>query len=125
MECVTRAAIHAAQTRSVAVDELVAPLLAPLAASGSAVAMALGSYGRQELTPHAEIELLVVHTGHLQAQYVTEQVWYPLWDRKLRLEPGLKSFEQCVDESRHSLAATLRFFDARFVAGDKHLFDQL
>src|SRR5919201_3604501 len=111
MEGVTRAALEAARTRSVAVDELVAPLVAPLAASGPMAAIALGSYGRQELTPHGEVELLVVHAGQLQAQPVTESVWYPLWDRQLRLEPALKTVDQCVAESRTTLAATLHYFD--------------
>jgi len=109
----------------VAVDELVAPLVAPLASNGAAAAVALGSYGRQELTPHGEIELLVLHTGQLQPQHVTEAVWYPLWDRKLRLEPELKSLEQCVAESRVSLAAIVRYFDARLVAGEAALFGEL
>jgi [protein-PII] uridylyltransferase len=109
----------------VAVDELVAPLVAPLVASGSAAAIALGGYGRQELTPHGEIELLLLHTGQLQTQQVTEAVWYPLWDRQLRLEPTLKSLEQCLAESRASLAVTLRFFDARLIGGDAALFNQL
>lgn len=122
---VTGAAIRAARARSAAVDELVAPLLEPLATHGGVAAVALGSYGRQWLTPHGDVELLVVHTGTLDSQVVTSTLWYPLWDRNIRLEPLLKTVDQVVHEARLSFAAALRLFDARLVAGDAALLEQV
>src|SRR5215467_15185984 len=123
MVIVSHAGIADARARSVAVDELVAPLLASLPPRVAAVA--LGAYGRRELTPHAEVELLLLHTGDLGSQQVTEQVWYPLWERKLHLDPAQRTIHEVQTEARQSLAITLRLFDARFVAGDKSLFEAL
>jgi [protein-PII] uridylyltransferase len=103
----------------------VAPLLAALPGIGRVAAVALGAYGRQELTPATDVELLVLHTDGMSSQLVTEIVWYPLWERKLHLEPVLRTVDECAAEVRQSRSATLGVLDARFVAGDRSLYDEL
>ena len=125
MDDVIREGIRAAQARSVAVDELVAQLLATLPSAGRVAAVALGSYGRQELTSAADVELLVLHAGGLSAPTATEALWFPLFERKLHLEPQLKTVVEASAEIRQSLASSLSALDARFVAGDRGLFDEL
>jgi [protein-PII] uridylyltransferase len=117
--------IRAARARSVAVDELVASLIAALGGEGRAAAVALGSYGRQQLTPASEIELLVLHDGGLTSQQVTEAVWYPLFERKLQLEPALRSVAEYTREVQHSTVGLLSLLDARLIAGERSLFDEL
>ena len=56
--------------------------------AGPVAAVALGSYGRQELTPAADVELLVLHAGGLSHRPRTEAFWFPLFERKLHLEPA-------------------------------------
>src|SRR4051795_10219805 len=100
MLSVSRAGIADARARSGAVDELVAPLLASLPPRVAAVA--LGGYGRQELTPHADIELLLLHDGELSSQQVTERVWYPLWEQQLHLDPAQRTIHEVHAEARQS-----------------------
>src|SRR5207248_4719690 len=97
MLSVSRAGIADARARSVAVDELVAPLLASLPPRVAAVA--LGGYGRRELTPHGDVELLLLHDQDLSSQQVTERVWYPLWERKLHLDPALRTVQEVQAEA--------------------------
>ena len=122
---VTRAGIRAARARSVAIDELVAPLIAALAGPGRVAAVALGTYGRQELTPAAEAELLVLHDGSLSTERVTQAIWYPLFERTGHLEPALRTVDECAAEMQRSFSAVLSLFDARLVAGDPGLLDDL
>src|SRR5207302_581486 len=79
----------------------------------------------RELTPHGDVELLLLYDQDLSSKQVTERVWYPLWERKLHLVPALRTVQEVQAEARRSLAITLRLFDARFVAGDAALFDSL
>jgi len=99
--------------------------VAALGSEGRAAAVALGSYGRQQLTPASEIELLVLHDGALTTQHVTETVWYPLFERKLQLEPVLRSVAEYTREVQHSSLGLLSLLDARLIAGDRSLLDEL
>jgi len=121
----TRAGIRAARARSVAVDELVAPLIAALAGQARVAAVALGAYGRQELTPAAEAELLVLHDGTLSTERATQAVWYPLFERTVNLEPALRTVDECVADAGRSIGALLSLFDVRLVAGDPDLLEAL
>jgi [protein-PII] uridylyltransferase len=103
----------------------VAPLIAALEGQGRAAAVALGSYGRQELTPASEVELLILHSGSLANQGVSEAVWYPLFERKLPLEPTLRTVEEYAAEAARSQSSLLSLLDARLIAGDRALFDDL
>lgn len=98
-----------------------------LAASGveGVAAVAIGAYGRGDLTPHAELQVLFVHTGDLSTRVATEVVCYPLWSRGLTVEPTVRTPAQCAAEARRSLALTMSLLDARFVAGDRGLFQQV
>ena len=125
MDDVIREGIRAARARSVAVDELVAQLLAALPGQGRVAAVALGAYGRHELTPAADVELLVLHAGGLSTPAATEALWFPLFERKLQLEPLLRTVDEAVAEIRQSVGSTMSALDARFVAGDRALFDEL
>jgi [protein-PII] uridylyltransferase len=112
-------AIRAARERSAAVDSLVAGLLAELTPeSGPLSLVALGAYGRQELTPRAEVELLFLHAPGVSVPAMAEAVWSPLSHRTLRIEPILRTLNECVAEAGHSFSAATRFLNARLIAGD-------
>src|SRR4051794_16810628 len=96
---VTRAGIEAASARSLALDSLVAPLITALASQGRVAAVALGAYGRKELTPATEAELLVLHDGRLSIFGVTQAIWYPLFEHTTHLEPALRTVDECLAEA--------------------------
>jgi [protein-PII] uridylyltransferase len=87
--------------------------------------VALGAYGRQQLTTLSEVELLFLHTGGLSAVDVTQAFCYPLWEQAVRVEPSLRTVDECAREARRSWAGTARLLDARLVAGDPELFLEL
>jgi [protein-PII] uridylyltransferase len=107
--------LRAAWERTAEVDRRLASRLPELTDHGEQVALvALGGYGRRELTPHAEIELLVLHAGR------------GLPEIAARLpEAMVRTVDECAADARRSFAAATGFLDARLVAGDAELFAQL
>src|SRR5437870_4414226 len=75
-----------ARRRTEAVDRAVRALFAPFGSSGVTLA-ALGGYGREELTPRSDIDLLFLHPGLGEASVrpVLDAVLYPLWDAGMRV----------------------------------------
>src|SRR5437868_501611 len=76
-------------------------------------AVALGAYGRRELTQHTDLEVLFLHAGNLSLQEATEQVCYPLWEQHLRVEPLVRTVDQCRADARRSALLVMSLLDAR------------
>ena len=112
----------AARERSDRVDSLLGEVSGRL--SGSVALVALGAYGRRELTPRTDPEVFFVHTGQLALPRVTEAVCYPLWEQAVRVEPSVRTLDESAADARRSWSAATRFLDARFVVGDRRLFDE-
>jgi len=112
--------IAAARERSDDVDRRIIALSTKLTA---VAVVALGAYGRRELTPRTDVEVLFVHAGELSTPWVTEAVCYPLWGDTIRVEPSVRTLFECAADARRSWSAATSFLDARFVAGDLTMFD--
>jgi len=88
------------------------------------VVVALGGYGRGELHPSSDIDLMVVHAGELSpyVQRVTQELLYTLWDLGLQIGHSLRSLDDCVAMARTDLPSRTSMQEARLVAGDGRLF---
>ena len=53
-------------------------------ASGLAL-VAVGGYGRSELCPASDIDVMLVHAKSRQVARMAEAMWYPIWDEGLKL----------------------------------------
>src|SRR5229473_5550080 len=118
--------IEAARERSDQLDQRIAELSSKLTAVSESIAVvALGAYGRRELTPRTEVELLFLHQGELTTPRVSEVVCYPLWEDNLHVEPTVRTLAECATDARRSLLAATSFFDARLITGAASAFDDL
>ncbi|GAC1318787.1 MAG: [protein-PII] uridylyltransferase [Chloroflexota bacterium] len=98
-----------------------------LSAAAQRVAIvALTAYGRQQLTPHADVDVLFLTaaTDNLPLQVVTEAICYPLWEQGVRIEAIVRSPGACAADARRSVASALTFLDARLVVGDQHIYTE-
>ena len=88
------------------------------------VIVALGGYGRAELHPSSDIDLMVVHDGELTpyVQRVTQELLYTLWDLGLDVGHSLRSLDDCVAIARTDFPSRTSMQAARLVAGDRPLF---
>ncbi len=57
--------------------------------------VAVGGYGRGELSPQSDIDLLLVHDSKSnRIEPVASAIWYPIWDRGLKLGHAVRSVDE-------------------------------
>ncbi|NNE12678.1 MAG: [protein-PII] uridylyltransferase [Ilumatobacter sp.] len=84
--------------------------------------VAVGGYGRGELSPQSDIDLLLVHeskSSRLEA--VASAIWYPIWDAGLKLGHAVRSIEEHLALARTDLDTATALLTARPLAGDRKL----
>ncbi|HEU4367718.1 MAG TPA: [protein-PII] uridylyltransferase, partial [Methylomirabilota bacterium] len=88
------------------------------------VVAALGGYGRGELHPSSDIDLMVVYDGVLSpfVQRVMQELLYTLWDLGLQVGHSLRSLDDCVAMARTDFPSRTSMQEARLVEGDRRLF---
>jgi [protein-PII] uridylyltransferase len=88
------------------------------------VVVALGGYGRGELHPSSDIDLMVVYEGPLTpfVQRLMQELLYTLWDLGLQVGHSLRSLEDCVAMARTDFPSRTSMQAARLIAGDRQLF---
>jgi [protein-PII] uridylyltransferase len=83
--------------------------------------MAVGSYGRDEMCPGSDLDLLLLHTRPRDIAAVADQIWYPIWDAHVKLDHSVRTVAEALAVAESDLKAELGLVDARFVAGDEQL----
>src|SRR5436190_1663152 len=88
------------------------------------VVVALGGYGRGELHPSSDIDLMVVYDGELPpfVQRLTQELLYAMWDLGMQVGHSLRSLDDCVAMARTDFPSRTSMQETRFVAGDRRLF---
>lgn len=104
------------------VAELVESARAAKSRSPRLALLATGGYGRGELTPFSDLDVLLVHetTGD-RVEPVASAIWYPLWDAGLKLGHAVRTFVEQERLARQDLDTATALLTARFVAGDHKL----
>ncbi|HWC13174.1 MAG TPA: [protein-PII] uridylyltransferase [Actinomycetota bacterium] len=118
---------EAARERSKQIDEVLASLVGETFGSGSKVALvAVGGYGRGELSPHSDIDLLFVLGTRVEATPAKLRgTLYPLWDAGFQVGHAVRTPKDAVDRSGQDLDHATALLSARFVAGDPAPFEEL
>jgi len=89
---------------------------------GLAVA-AVGGYGRGELSPGSDLDIIILHQGQLSQNILSEFVnnlLYPLWDSK-SVDHSVRTRAETRDAAESDLKVALGLLDIRLVAGDSDL----
>lgn len=89
--------------------------------------VALGGYGRRELFPYSDIDLLLLHgpTAEGRLAAVGEAVFYPLWNAGLEVGHGVRTVDACLEHAREDFFFQVALLDARLLAGSAPLFAEL
>jgi [protein-PII] uridylyltransferase len=96
-----------------------------LPAGTRAALVAVGGYGRRELAPGSDLDLVLVHDGLRDVAAVAEPVWYAVWDAGLQLDHAVRTAQECARLAETDLRVALGLLTARCVAGDSSLVDGL
>ena len=109
------------QTRATSADELCREAYAASGGPVTGVALvAVGGYGRGELAPHSDLDVVLVHEDGLDLGDLGATLWYPLWDSGRRLDHSVRSMSEVL-EAAADLRVALGLLDARHLAGDPGL----
>jgi [protein-PII] uridylyltransferase len=88
------------------------------------VLAALGGYGRGELHPSSDLDLMLIHAGEVTpyVRRMAQEVLYTLWDLGLRVGHACRSVGDCLALARTDLPSRTSMQEARALAGDRRLF---
>jgi [protein-PII] uridylyltransferase len=89
--------------------------------------VAVGGYGRGTLAPGSDIDLLFVlpYKQTPWGEQVIEYMLYILWDLGLKVGHATRNVNECVRLSRTDMTIRTSILEARFIWGDRALFDEL
>ncbi|WP_425244707.1 [protein-PII] uridylyltransferase [Streptomyces citrinus] len=109
--------------RRAALAELTDDWLTELFGSGApgVSLVAVGGYGRGELSPRSDLDLLLLHDGSAEPGTIAalaDRIWYPVWDLGLALDHSVRTPAEARKTAGDDLKVQLGLLDARHLAGD-------
>ncbi len=108
--------------RTAAADERCVQAYAGAALPDTGAALvAVGGYGRSELAPYSDLDVVLVADDDVALGSGAEQVWYPLWDSGTKLDHSVRTFTGMLEAAAGDLRVALGLLDMRHVAGDPNL----
>ncbi len=89
--------------------------------------VALGGYGRGELAPYSDLDILFLHANHrtLETRRLVEQILRLLWDAGLTVGPSFRSVTDCVTAARSDPHLQTALVSTRLLAGNGSIYDSL
>lgn len=120
--------LDATRQRSTAVDRIVSDHFAASFREGSSLALAaVGGYGRQQLFPHSDVDLLVLVDKQSTAAIRDQLSVFlrDLWDRGLRVSHSVHTPSEAASFTDDNIELHMSLLDVRFLSGDSALIDQL
>jgi len=90
--------------------------------------IALGGYGRDELCPYSDIDLLILYSVKSKkwAKELTEHLLYFLWDLNLEIGHSVRTVDECIELSKdHDTTILTSLLDSRHIYGDEKLTKKL
>ncbi|MEU2075715.1 [protein-PII] uridylyltransferase [Streptomyces sp. NPDC013489] len=105
-------------------DDWLAALFAAAAPPRGVALVAVGGYGRAELSPRSDLDLLLLHDGTADKAAIAalaDRLWYPVWDLGLALDHSVRTAAEARSTAAEDLKVHLGLLDARPVAGDHGL----
>jgi [protein-PII] uridylyltransferase len=83
--------------------------------------VAVGGFGRRELLPGSDLDLLLLHDGVPGISGIADRVWYPVWDSGVRLDHSVRTPAEASQAAAADLKVALGLLYARPIAGDPRL----
>jgi [protein-PII] uridylyltransferase len=90
--------------------------------------VAVGGYGRGELNPFSDIDIMFLHDGTLPVatvEDIAQKLLYFLWDMRLDVGYSVRKIADCVEMAAADGTVKTALMDARFLSGSRSLFTAL
>ena len=78
------------------VDAWLAALFVAAQAPPGVALLAVGGYGRAELSPQSDIDLVLLHEAKADIAGVADRIWYPIWDESLKLGHSVRTVKDAL-----------------------------
>lgn len=95
------------------------------APSGPVALVAVGGFGRGELAPWSDLDLLLLHDAKKGIEGVAEALWYPIWDTRLKLGHAVRTSKEALRLAGEDLDTATALLTVRHLAGDERLSESL
>ena len=119
--------IQLVRDRALTVDSVLVDLWSTQVGERGAALVAVGGYGRGELHPYSDIDVMLLVPDELSADdedaltaFVTS-----LWDVGLEVGHSVRTVQQCCDEARADLTVATTLMEARLLSGPVELFEAM
>jgi [protein-PII] uridylyltransferase len=109
------------------IDRIVKSIWAQLGIGSSASLVATGGYGRGELYPSSDIDLLVLLAAEPTAaqREALERLIGAFWDIGLEIGHSVRTVEGCIEAARGDITISTALLESRYLAGSRSLFKNL
>lgn len=109
------------------VDALIAPLWAECGVAAEAALIAVGGYGRGELFPYSDVDVLVLVPDERMLQRTggrgaVEQFITACWDIGLEIGSSVRTLDECLAEGARDVTVQTAMLESRWLAGSRRLF---
>ena len=89
------------------------------------VLIAVGGYGRRELSPHSDLDILLVHKSVKNIGDIASKMWYPIWDASVKLGHAVRTPKETIQLCSTDLDTATALVTARVIAGNQKLGNEL
>jgi [protein-PII] uridylyltransferase len=89
------------------------------------VLIAVGGYGRRELSPHSDLDILLVHKSVKNIGDIASKIWYPIWDASVKLGHAVRTPKETIQLCSTDLDTATALVTARVIAGNQKLGNEL
>jgi [protein-PII] uridylyltransferase len=89
------------------------------------VLIAVGGYGRRELSPHSDLDILLVHKSVKNIGDIASKIWYPIWDAGVKLGHAVRTPKETIQLCSTDLDTATALVTARVIAGNQKLGNEL
>ncbi len=106
-------------------DRLICELFQASGADSQEVAIAaVGSFGRGELSPGSDLDIVIIHTGAYPPAKLSEivnSILYPLWDKRIKVDHSVRTRQEVRTALSEDLKVAMGLLDIRLICGSADL----
>jgi [protein-PII] uridylyltransferase len=96
-----------------------------LSGKGRCALLAVGGYGRRELAPFSDLDVVLIHDKVKTIDEVASKLWYPIWDTGMKLGHAVRTPKDTLNMCQSDLDTATAHVTARFIAGDESLANEV